>query len=57
MYLKLQMHKTESFVDFLKGLFVDIIKNLLVKYCTLQFPIISENNRSLNHLPACLFVF
>lgn len=42
MYLKLQMHKTESFVDFLKGLFVDIIKNLL--YCTLQFPIISENN-------------
>lgn len=44
MYLKLQMHKTESFVDFLKGLFVDIIKNLLVKFCTLQFPIISENN-------------
>lgn len=44
MYLKLQMHKTESFVDFFKGLFVDIIKNLLVKYCTLQYPIISENN-------------
>lgn len=44
MYLKLQMHKTESFVDFFKGLFVNIIKYLLVKYCTLQFPIISENN-------------
>lgn len=25
MYLKLQMHKTESFVDFLKGLFVEIL--------------------------------
>lgn len=39
MYLKLQMHKTESFVDFFKGLFVDIIKKFTceILYITVSY--------------------